>query len=173
MWHMTRAAAARWAQTLLHIHDTPRRTALAFGLGVAVGFSPVLGFHTAVGIGLAFALNLNRVATLAGVWVNLPWIMGPYYATATALGAWLTGARMPPGFLSGLDAAWNLATWRARVDGLAHVLRPLLLPYGLGSTIGALVLGFVAYRFAFVFLAARHRHHRHPVEEPGPPTPER
>jgi uncharacterized protein (DUF2062 family) len=69
----------KWLDTLLHIADTPERTAAAFALGVFFGFSPFLGLHTLLGILFAFLLNLNRVAVLLGVYSNLPWIIAPYY----------------------------------------------------------------------------------------------
>ena len=56
----------RWLEALLHIDDSPERTAAAFALGVFFGFSPFLGFHTILGIVFAFLLNLNRVAVLLG-----------------------------------------------------------------------------------------------------------
>src|SRR5262249_50056764 len=68
MIHLTRSLVRRWLDQLLHIHDTPERTAAAFALGVFLGFSPFLGFHTILGIALAFLLNLNRVAVLLGVY---------------------------------------------------------------------------------------------------------
>jgi uncharacterized protein (DUF2062 family) len=58
----------RWLEQLLHTHDTPGRTAFAYALGVFFGFSPFLGLHTVLGITFAFALNLNRVAVLLGVY---------------------------------------------------------------------------------------------------------
>ena len=94
VWHVTKTAIERWLERLLHIHDTPERTAAAFALGVFIAFSPTLGLHTVIGLVLAFAFNLNRVAVLLGVYVNLPWFIGPFYASGTALGAWLTGATM-------------------------------------------------------------------------------
>ncbi len=50
-------AARRWLEQLLHTHDTPRRTAAAYALGVFFGFSPFLGLHTILGVALAFMLN--------------------------------------------------------------------------------------------------------------------
>jgi uncharacterized protein (DUF2062 family) len=52
----------RWLDQLLHTHDTPKRTALAYAVGVFFGFSPFLGLHTVLGLVVAFALNLNRVS---------------------------------------------------------------------------------------------------------------
>jgi len=87
MIHLTKALIRRWLDALLHIDDTPERTAAAFALGVFFGFSPFLGFHTVLGIVFAFLLNLNRVAVLLGVYSNLPWVIAPYYAFATMAGA--------------------------------------------------------------------------------------
>ena len=161
VWHLTKKTVERWLEALLHVHDTPARTAAAFGAGIAVGFSPFVGFHTVIGLVLAFVFNLNRVAVLAGMWVNLPWFMPPYYAATTALGAWMTATPMPPKFLSELQAIWSLAGWRDRMTGLGRLLRPLLVPYTLGSTIVALPLGLLAYRGTLAFLLSRKRHHEH------------
>src|SRR5216117_1060007 len=95
MIRLTRALIQRWLSTLLHIADTPERTAAAFALGVFFGFSPFLGLHTILGIVFAFLFNLNRVAVLLGVYSNLPWIIGPYYAFVTMMvGAPLTRYRI-------------------------------------------------------------------------------
>jgi len=156
MW--TRAAREKWMQAILHMGDTPERTAAAFALGVAVGFSPFLGFHTLIGIALAFVFNLNRISVLAGIWVNLPWFVGPYYAAATFVGGWVTGTPVQTHFITELDDVWDLPGWRARAEGLAHLLRPLLAPFMIGSTIGSIVLGLIAYRVALAFVIARRRH---------------
>jgi len=39
---------------LFHIEDSPERTALAYSIGIFLGFSPFLGFHTLGGIAVAF-----------------------------------------------------------------------------------------------------------------------
>jgi uncharacterized protein (DUF2062 family) len=164
VWQLTKSALERWTTKLLHVHDTPERTAMAFGMGIAIGFSPFLGLHTAIGLTLAFFFNLNRVAVLIGLYLHLPWFMGPYYAGATALGAWITGARMPPDFLPKLDAIWQLHGWWVRFEALAHLLRPLLGAYVLGSSILAAILGTAAYHASLAFLRARRRLHPHHPE---------
>src|SRR5688572_5804433 len=95
----------RWLDQLLHTHDTPQRTAAAYALGVFFGFSPFLGLHTVLGLVFAFALNLNRVAVLLGVYSNLPWILPAYYTVTTAIGAAILGAQVPPGLLNDLSSA--------------------------------------------------------------------
>ena len=79
---------------LLHIEDTPKRTALAYSIGIFLGFSPFLGLHTLVGLAIAFLFGLNRVAILLGVWTNAPWWIVPFYMIATWVGMWVTGFRM-------------------------------------------------------------------------------
>jgi len=164
VWQLTKTALERWTEKLLHVHDTPERTAMAFAMGVCIGFSPLLGLHTAIGLALAFAFNLNRVAVIVGVYLLLPWFIGPYYAAATAMGAWITGTRMPADFLPRLEAIWQLTRWWGRFEALGGLLRPLLLAYLLGSSILALILSAVAYRASLAFIRARRRLHPHRPE---------
>jgi len=160
MIHLTKAAIRRWLDTLLHIDDTPERTAAAFALGVFFGFSPYLGLHTLLAIVFAFLLNLNRVAVLLGVYSNLPWIIGPYYAFATMAGAKITGHKLPPGLRSQLGALFEMTVFEREFwYRLITILKPLLWPYVVGSTFGALILAALAYPLALAFVTSRRRIH--------------
>ena len=153
----------RWLDQLLHMHDTPQRTAAAYALGVFFGFSPFLGLHTLLGLGFAFALNLNRVAVLLGVYSNLPWILPAYYTLTTVVGAAILRVKIPPGLLNELSSAFADASW-ADFRHLAHTLTPLLWAYGLGSTLGAILLAAIAYRAALAMIVAHRRHLEHHSE---------
>jgi len=159
MIHPTKGLARRWLGALLHIDDSPERTAAAFALGVFFGFSPLIGFHTVLGIAFAFLLNFNRVAVLLGVYSNLPWVVAPYYAFATMfVGGPLTGHRVPPGFREHVAALFEHSLfhgdfWR----DVFVIFRPFLLPYAVGSTIGAVVLSALAYPLALAFITSRRR----------------
>jgi uncharacterized protein (DUF2062 family) len=159
MIHLTRALVRRWLGTLLHIDDTPERTAAAFALGVFFGFSPFLGLHTALGIVFAFFLNFNRVAVLLGVYSNLPWVIAPYYAFTTMfVGAPLTGYRIPPGFRQQVSELFQLSL--LQIDfwhRLVVILRPFFWPYTVGSLLGAVVLACLAYPLALAFVTSRRR----------------
>ena len=163
MIHLTKALVRRWLDTLLHVADTPERTAAAFAMGVFFGFSPFLGFHTMLAIIVAFCFDLNRVAALLGVYSNLPWIIAPYYVLATTAGAMITGDRIPPGFARQLAGLFELSVftgefWRELVE----ILRPLLWPYTAGSMIGAVILALAAYPVALAFVTSRRKlSHRH------------
>jgi len=163
MIHLTKGLIRRWLDALLHVDDTPQRTAAAFALGVFFGFSPFLGLHTILGVVFAFLLNLNRVAVLLGIYANLPWIIAPYYVLATTAGAMITGDPIPPGFASQLAGLFELSVfagefWRELVE----ILRPLLWPYTAGSMIGAVILALAAYPVALAFVTSRRKlSHRH------------
>ena len=163
---MLPARARRWLDQLLHTHDTPERTAAAYALGVLFGFSPLLGLHTVLGLVFAFALNLNRVAVLLGIYSNLPWILPAYYSLATVLGAAILRVPIQPRLLRDLTAAltdWSWTDFRRT----AHALMPLAKAYALGSTIGAVVLAFIAYRVALAMVVAHRRHLAHQQTKPN------
>jgi uncharacterized protein (DUF2062 family) len=152
-----------WLEQLLHTHDTPARTALAYGLGVFFGFSPFLGLHTVLGLAFAFALNLNRVAVLLGVYSNLPWIIVPYYSLATWLGAALLGTEVPPGVAESMVEALEDRSWTDFQAAIGS-LRPFVWAFTLGSTIGSVLLALIAYRTSFTMIVAHRKHRRHPQD---------
>ena len=161
---MAESRISRWLEQLLHTHDTPQRTAAAYALGVFLGFSPVLGLHTILGLILAFALSLNRVAVLLGVYSNLPWILVPYYTLATWLGASLLGAAPPPGLVEAFITALQNRSW-SEFRSAFGALEPVFWAFTLGSTIGATLLSVIAYRVAFVMITT-HRKRVHRSQNP-------
>jgi uncharacterized protein (DUF2062 family) len=146
----------RWSEQLLHTHDTPRRTAAAYALGVFWGFSPVLGLHTVCGLAFAFLLGLNRVAVVLGVYSNLPWILPAYYTVATLAGAGLIGVEVKPQAVEEAMSAVAAMAW-GDFSGLREALAPLLWSYTLGSTLGALILAGIAYRVSLSMILAHRR----------------
>lgn len=168
MIHVTRKLVRRWLDSLLHIDDSPERTSAAFAIGVLFGFSPFIGLHTILGLALAFAFNLNRVAIVLGVYSNLPWIIAPYYTLATMGGAALLRTSFPPRFGNDLAHLFELsilshAFWLRLVE----LIRPLLWPFFVGSSLGAVALAAIAYPVALAFITSRRRlkeimHKTHP-----------
>src|SRR5215203_5895745 len=149
---MVRLPKARaWLEQLLHTHDTPQRTAAAYALGVFFGFSPLLGLHTVLGLIFAFALRLNRVAVLLGVYSNLPWILVPYYTLTTWLGATILRTELPPGVLEQLHEGLENRSW-IEFRTAAVSLKPVLWAFTVGSLIGAILLALIAYRVSFAMI---------------------
>ena len=77
---------------LLQAEGSPESLAVAFALGVFLGFSPLLGLHTLLGLALAVAFRLNKLVVLLGVYLNNPWVILPFYGLSFLLGIQLTGA---------------------------------------------------------------------------------
>ena len=162
-----RARIRGWLEQLLHTHDTPRRTAAAFALGVFLGFSPFLGLHAVMGLALAFLLGLNRVAVILGVYSNLPWILPAYYTFATIAGAAMLGLDVQPRAIQEVIGAVAATAWHNPRD-VTRILAPYLWAYALGSTIGAILLAVVTYYVALATIQAHRRHlelkHTEPTE---------
>ena len=135
----------RLAQLVLHVEDSPTRVALAFALGLFIAFFPVLGTHTAIALALAFAFRLNRVAILAGTWMNNPWTIGPMLAAGTLVGCALL--EVSPKTLGAVD--WSLSG-RGLYDSLVAGFGPLLWPF----VVGNLVLGTAAGAVSFFVVRA-------------------
>ncbi|HEY7509884.1 MAG TPA: DUF2062 domain-containing protein [Vicinamibacteria bacterium] len=125
---------------LFHVEDSPHRIALAFGLGVFIAFSPLLGLHTAMALGIAVLLRLSKAAIIIGIYVNNPWTIAPMYMAGTLLGCGMLGVSTDD--LSSLrfdEHGW--AFYRT----LAHQLEPYLWPFVVGNTILGVVFGALGY----------------------------
>jgi uncharacterized protein len=157
-----RARLRRAFESFLHLDDTPRRIALAFGIGVYIAFHPLLGLHTLMGLAIAFAFRLSRAAMLAGCYVNNPWTLAPIYVAGTSLGCWLLG--VPMGAVRHIE--WDLAN-RDFYHLLLVSLRPYLWPYVVGNTVLGVAAGFAAYVSLRWTLERRARRHGL-TRSPGP-----
>ena len=131
---------------LLHIEDTPERTALAYAVGIFLGFSPFLGFHTLGGLAIAFLFGLNRVAILLGVWTNTPWWIVPNYMIAAwagmrVTGFWIDGTTLKEILRLGLDGGFMRPDFWNRIASQWG----LFLSFNIGSLILCTLLSFLAY----------------------------
>ena len=135
-----KARVQRIVESIFHLDDTPRRIALAFGIGVYIAFHPLFGLHTLMGLGIAFAFRLSRAAMLAGVFVNNPWTFAPMYVAGTSLGCWMLG--VPVGAIGNVE--WDMAN-RDFYHLLLVSLRPYLWPYVIGNTVLGIVAGTGSY----------------------------
>ena len=150
----------RAADALLHLHDTPERTAAAFALGVFFGFSPFLGLQMLLSMSIAFALRLNRAAVFIGLNVNLPWFLVPWYTVTTLAAAWLLGLSVPADLGDWLRVLFSMSPFtQAFWMTAGTILRPLVWPIVIGPTTGAALVGLVTYPVARTLLR-RQRGHR-------------
>lgn len=154
-------------QSLLHLKDPPKRTAIAFGTGIFIAFSPLLGLHTLMAIAVAFAFRLNRVAVLAGAWINF-WALIPCYMFGTLMGSLLLGVdsshldainwEQAETLVSAAISSMVVGDWNDGFSSLGSVFRmmgALLWPFLIGNTLLGVAVGFAAYVLARRFLEAR------------------
>ena len=146
----------RYLRQLLLMDEPPERTARTFGLGVLVGFSPFIGFHTLIAIAVILLFRVNRLAFLAGVYSNTPWTVAPAAALGTGVGV----------FILGSDGALPEISYETLSSGrfwseLTGDAWNLLLPFFVGNFILSAVLAMMAYwiskRFLLQYRARRGR----------------
>lgn len=147
---------------ILHLHESPHRTALAFAIGVFIAFSPTYGLHTLSVVFCTWAFRLNFLALMAGAAINNPWTLVP-----------ILGATIWTGFkLLGIQQAAPF-NW----DDLSLLsLYEQLLPYALPLAVGGIFLGILGallcYPAAYLVIS-RHRVHGGRTAVEGGPLPPR
>ncbi len=146
---------------LLHLKESPHRTALAFAIGTFIAFSPTYGLHTLSALFCAWAFRLNVVALMAGTLINNPWTLVPILGATIWTGVQLTGLPDAP------SADWADLSLMAFYEQI----KPYAAPFFLGgfalSALGAVVSYPVAY---LAITAQRGRHARTGAEQLPPET---
>lgn len=161
---MLRRAVLPYLRQLLAVDDTPERTALAFTIGVFLAFSPLVGLHTFLGLGVAFLFGLNRVAVLLGVFVNNPWTLVPIYAAATYVGGIVVGFPAQTSLPDiGWKEFWNARFWWELLKQWRFLKQTLL-----GSLILSVVAATLSYPVALYLLkqTKSYREHRRALPRP-------
>lgn len=100
---------------VLHLDDEPWKIALGLAVGVFIGCTPLYGLHTLLAIGVAFALRMNKVATVTGAWLNLPWFAPFVYGISLKVGEFVLSGGEGLEFLRG-----------EKLGDLATMIRPYL-----------------------------------------------
>lgn len=120
---------------ILHLQETPHRTALAFATGVFIAFAPHYLFHTASVVLCAWLFRLNYVAVFLGSLVNNPWTLIPILAASLYTGSFLAGASSPT------TVEWDQLT----MDNIFDMLSPYFIPFLIGACTLALLASLLAY----------------------------
>ena len=159
----------RWRVIVLDLlgrEEPPDRVAAAIALGIAVGFSPFLGLHLLMAIGLAFLFRLNKIDAILGQFAGNPWTFPPVYALGYRLGRVILGydaTEVPPLDWKALlekdssSLLHPLETLRSVFGGPAFV--PRLLSFFVGTSVLAILIGGAAYFIAREVLRLYHRRH--------------
>jgi len=144
---------------VLHLQESPQRTALAFAIGVSIGFSPAYGLHTIMVLFCTWALGLNFLALMAGAFINNPWTLVPILGATYWVGALLLGRSDSPSF------DWHDMSFGAIYEQVI----PYAMPFLLGGLVLSLLGAALAYPLAYYFVAKYRRSHPADRTEPLPP----
>lgn len=132
---MTLESVRQQLAQVLHLRETPHRTALAFALGVFIAFAPHYLFHTASVVFCAWAFRLNFLAIFLGSFINNPWTLVPILAASLYTGLLLVGESLS------IEIEWDHLT----VGTMFDMLSPYLVPFIVGACTLAIVGSLVAY----------------------------
>jgi uncharacterized protein (DUF2062 family) len=155
---MTRRNLHSLIRQVLHLRESPQRTALAFALGVFIAFCPAYGFHTAMVVLSTWLFELNFVALMAGAFINNPWTLVPILGVTYWTGAALMGRTDAPAF------EWHDLS----MTGLYQQIIPYAVPFVVGGVVLSVAGAALTYPAAYYFLS-KHRRRTH-SEEPLPPS---
>ncbi|TSA02358.1 MAG: DUF2062 domain-containing protein [Nitrospiraceae bacterium] len=134
---------------ILHLGDSPQRTAMAFAVGVLIAFSPTYGIHTASAFLFAWAFRLNFLALMAGNLINNPWTFLPIVAGSMWVGLLLDPVGAPP------TIDWSDFTIRMLWDQFHPYVIPFILGHVLLGVVAAAAGYFIMYHAILKF---RERH---------------
>lgn len=159
----------RWRVLVLDLlgrEEPPERVAAAIGLGVAIGFSPLVGLHLVMALALAFLFRLNKLDAVLGTLTgNVP-TWGVVFPIGYRLGrAVLRYDRRTVPHLNLQPLLHSDFTWIFHPVQTLHVvfghraLGPRLLSFLVGTTILAIALGLAAAFIARAILRVYHRRH--------------
>lgn len=144
---------------VLHLHESPQRTALAFAIGTGIAFCPFYGFHTIL-VGLfTWLFGLNFLALFAGAMINNPWTIVPILGATYWVGAVLLGRSDSPTF------DWHDLGFQAIYDQVI----PYAVPFLVGGTVLSLIGAAVSYPLALYFIGKHRRRAAAPPSQPLPP----
>lgn len=130
---------------VLHLQESPQRTALAFAVGTFIAFCPVYP-HTVMALICAWLFRLNFLALFAAASINNPWTMVPILGVTYWTGALLTGRNDVP------SLNWSDLSFTAIYQQILSYAVPFALGGFVLSVIGALLTYPAAY-----FLVSKYR----------------
>lgn len=149
----------RWRVIVLDLlgrEQSPERVAAAIAVGVGAGFSPFLGFHIWIALGLAFLFRLNKIDAALGQFVGNPWTLPAIYAYGYRLGRAILGYdrhSVPP---LHWDRLLHSDFWHAFKG---PTFAPRLLSFLVGTTVISIFAGLAAYVLFVSLLRLYHRRH--------------
>ncbi len=116
------------------LQGDPRKLAWGMALGVFIGVTPTVPFHTALVLILAPCLGISPVTAYLGIWVMNPVTIAPLYLAAYKVGQFLLFRGEPLILPATFDVQNTLELlWRGglalQVGGVIIALPPAIISY--------------------------------------------
>lgn len=134
-------ALKRTYYRFLRLRGTPRQIGQGLALGVFIGMTPFLGFHTVIAVMLAAVLRWSKIAAGVGVFVTNPFTAPLIYPLTYKLGAAVSGLSKMSHFPKLFEPGG--------VIGLMKNSPMILVDLLVGGVIIGLPLAIVSYYIAF------------------------
>jgi len=134
---------------VLHLDESPQRTALAFSIGVFIAFSPTYGLHTLSAVFASWAFRLNFIAVITGSLINNPWTLVP-----------ILGATFWTGFqVMAMPDVPPLEWQDLSIESLYVHIRPYALPFFMGGLVLSVLGSAIVYPLAY-YVVSQYRSRR-------------
>jgi uncharacterized protein (DUF2062 family) len=142
---LQRAFRYQWLK-FLRLQDDPRKLAWGMALGVFIGMTPTVPFHTVAALTLATLLGISPVTAFVGIQICNPLTIPPFYLAAYKVGQHLLYSGAP------LAAVPQNYTYR----DLLHLLWQGGLALQVGGIVIAIPPALVSY-FLTLWVVQRYR----------------
>lgn len=129
-----------YGKRVLRLTATPHAIALGFAAGAFASFTPLIGFHFLIALGVAYLLGGNLIASALGTSVGNPLTFPLIWASTFKIGSWiLPGRQAPPPHE--IHAQFQERLLSKSLD----VLLPMLKPMFVGAIPLGLTTGIISY----------------------------
>jgi uncharacterized protein (DUF2062 family) len=130
---LTRTIRYQWLK-FKRLQGDPRKLAWGMALGVFVGMTPTVPFHTATVLVLAPLLGISPVTAYLGIWIMNPVTIAPFYLAAYKVGQFLLFRGEPLCLPATFDLHSTLhLLWRGglalQVGGLLIAIPPAIISF--------------------------------------------
>jgi uncharacterized protein (TIGR03546 family) len=152
----------------LRLQDDPRKLAWGMALGVFIGVTPTVPFHTVAVLTLAPLLRISPVTAFLGIQICNPLTIPPFYLAAYKVGQYLLYNGAPLVFPEPYtyESLWRLL-WQGglalQVGGIVLAVPPAIISYFLTLWVVQRYRQRKAQRAASVFTLSQN-----PPPPPGP-----
>jgi len=127
---------------ILQLDCPPNRIAAAAALGVIIGFSPYIGFHTVLAIGISFVFNLPLYPLIVGAYITNPFTFIPIYTVCYKFGEMVTRQ----------SADFSVDFSEITFSCLLTTAKSLIYPFFVGAHLLGLILGSITYILTYYLI---------------------